>query len=140
MSTSNHDFQQFMQQREAAAQSYVEGEAGPLSELSAQELPATFYGPMGGAIQGAKEVLAKYEQDAHAFGPGSQTHFEILHSGASDSVAYWTGFQYAKAVMKGEREPVPMKLRVTEVFRREDRGWKLVHRHADPLAEPKAKG
>jgi ketosteroid isomerase-like protein len=30
--------------------------------------------------------------------------------------------------------PTPLDLRVTEVFRRADGEWKLVHRHADPLA------
>jgi len=28
-----------------------------------------------------------------------------------------------------------MKLRVTELFRFQDGGWKLVHRHADPAAK-----
>jgi hypothetical protein len=35
--------------------------------------------------------------------------------------------------MQGRAEAIPMDLRVTEVFRREEGEPKLVHRHADPL-------
>ncbi|WP_409527241.1 nuclear transport factor 2 family protein [Rhizobium sp. P28RR-XV] len=35
--------------------------------------------------------------------------------------------------MAGQDGEIPMSLRVTEVFRREEGEWKLVHRHADML-------
>ncbi len=129
------DFAAFMRVREEAARAYVQGDSDPLAALAARELPATFFGPGGGSRDGA-DVLATYTRDAGLFEEGSETHFEILHMAASGDVGYWVGFQHAKAKMRGNADPIPMKLRVTEVFRREAGGWKLVHRHADMLAEP----
>jgi hypothetical protein len=81
--------------------------------------------------------VSRYESDAQLFEPGSTSEFEILDMAAGDTVAYWTGYQKAQACMKGKPEAVAMTLRVTEVFRLEGEAWKLVHRHADPLAEVK---
>ena len=54
---------------------------------------------------------------------------------AHDSIGYWVGLQRTTARIRGEVETMPFDLRVTEVFRREGDDWKLVHRHADPLAK-----
>jgi hypothetical protein len=59
---------------------------------------------------------------------------ELLQSGSSGGLAFWTGLQHAEVQMDGRR--IPMTLRITEVFRVEERKWKLAHRHADmPPAE-----
>ena len=129
------DFAAFMRAREEAARAYVQGDPASLSALAARELPATFFGPGGGYREG-EDVLATYTRDAGLFEAGSETHFEILHMAASGDVGYWVGFQHASARMRGHAEPIPMKLRVTEVFRREAGEWKMVHRHADMLATP----
>ncbi len=136
MHNDRHDFEQFMRQREKAANAYVGGDAALLGRVVAQASPATFFGPGGGSEQGAGKVAARYEKDAGAFASGGDSHFEILHMAASDGHAYWVGFQRATAHMRGATEPVPFNLRVTELFCREGNEWKLIHRHADALAFP----
>jgi ketosteroid isomerase-like protein len=133
MSDNLHDFEQFMRQREEAARAYVNGDPEPLDRISTSAFPATFFSPRGDFVQGAHEVSARYESDVKAFDSGSESTFQVLQMAASDGVAYWVGFQRASVHMRGKAEPVPFNLRVTEVFRREGDGWKLVHRHADPL-------
>lgn len=128
-----HDFKRFMQQREAAARAYVQGDAEPLGQLVAQVSPASFFSPRGDHVEGAAAVWSRYEEDAAAFESGSDNRFEILDMGASDGIAYWVGFQRASAQLRGKTEPVTFNLRITEIFRREGDSWKLVHRHADPL-------
>lgn len=134
MTKDAQDFARFMQQREQAASAYVNGDMGPLSRIVAQTSRASFFGPRGGIEQGAETVAAVYERDCAGFVAG-ESRFEILHMAAGDGVAYWTGIQHASATFKGSDRAVPMKLRVTEVFRREGSEWKLVHRHADMLAQ-----
>lgn len=120
-----------MKQREDAARAYVRGDPAPVANLTTHVFPATFFGPGGGFHQGADDVLCTFNQGAAMFGTGGDTNFEILHMAASDSLAYWVGFQRATAQMHGSQEVIPMNLRVTEIFRREDNEWKLIHRHAD---------
>ena len=126
------DFAEFMNLRATVAQAYVNGDAEPLGRISSRDGPATFFGPDGDYELGAAQVLMRYKKDARNFVSGDTT-FEILQAGASAELAYWSGLQRASVRLKGKDEVIAMSLRVTEVFRRDEQGWKLIHRHADFL-------
>lgn len=85
----------------------------------------------GAVVRGAKDVNQANEKGAVSFAHGSKGRFEILNSGSNGTVEYWSSYQHAKARLAGKEEAVLMKLRVTELFRNGDDGWKLIHRHAD---------
>jgi ketosteroid isomerase-like protein len=134
------NFDAFLEIRRQAAQAYVNGQAGPLDQLTATACPASFFPPRGGREEGAEWVSNIYARDAGSFAEGGETTLEILHSDSVGDLAYWTGLQHATVRLTGHDEPVEMHLRITELFRHEDGAWRLIHRHADPLVEAKAPG
>jgi ketosteroid isomerase-like protein len=133
----SQDFRDFMREREAAAQAYASGETAPLEHIVTHGASATFFGPKGGYETGADHVYDIYRRDAGHFSSGD-SHFEVLQMAEGGDVAFWTGLQHAEVKLDGGDKEVPMHLRVTEVFRREDGAWKMVHRHADMLTEEQA--
>ncbi|MFL6677540.1 MAG: YybH family protein [Burkholderiaceae bacterium] len=137
--TSTTDFQQFMKQRAEIALAYVNGDARPLGDIVTRREPAHFFGPNGGHVDGVDAVGQDYRDGAAHFEPGGDSRVEVLQAQDSGGLAYWVGVQHARVRVKGKPEPVPMDLRVTEIYRREDGGWRLVHRHADMLAKRQEK-
>lgn len=131
MASEKSDFKQFMKKRETASSAYVSGDAGPLEKISTHTSPATIFGPNGDCVQDAEKVITTNTEGSKHFKPGSENKFEIMHSAASGELAYWTGIQHSVVQMEGKSIPVPLNLRVTEIFRKEDGERKLIHRHAD---------
>jgi ketosteroid isomerase-like protein len=129
------EFDEFMREREEASNAYIRGDAAALATMLTHHDPATFMPPGGAVVQGAAAAKEAQVDGAAAFGENSSGHFEVLNSGSSGDLAFWTGRQVATMDVKGQDGPVEMVLRTTEVFRREDGEWKLVHRHAD-MANP----
>ena len=128
------EFAEVMERRAGVARAYGSGAAAPLGRILARTSPATFFGPGGGVAQGADRVWSAHERGAGQFDPGGESHVEILHMAASDHIAYWVGIQHARVRMHGGADAIPMRLRVTEVLRRDGDEWMLIHRHADTLA------
>lgn len=132
--TNLSDFEAFMAQRLAASNAFVNGEIDPLAALSTTTSPATLFGPQGATVEGAQQVNQANAGAASMFLPGASNGFEVMHQASGDHLAYWVGVQRSVVYLSSREEPIPMDLRVTEIFRREPTGWMLVHRHADSLA------
>ena len=124
-------FDAFMKRREAIALDYVNGEPDSLAAIVTSHDPATFFSPKGDHQMGADAIAKRYIKDAKGFDKPSKSRLEILQSRASGGLAFWSGLQHAEVRVHGKDKPVPMILRVTEVFRLEGGAWALVHRHAD---------
>ncbi|WP_443747954.1 YybH family protein [Asticcacaulis solisilvae] len=125
------DFESFMATRIDAASAYMRGDGDPVSNLSTAQEPATFFGPDGKVARGATTIAESYRKGAKSFGPHGESRLEILQQASDDKIAYWAGLQHA--VVETDGKSTPMTLRITELFRKEDDEWKLVHRQADMM-------
>ena len=74
------------------------------------------------------ERAASYYRDGEVIG------FENVAKYVTPDLAYIVEVERYKAKVGGSEDIVPVALRVTSIFRPEDGVWKLVHRHADPIA------
>lgn len=126
-------FKTFLKQRVKTSDAYLRGEAEPFLEICTKKSPATFFSPGGDLVEGAKKVAATHESGAQIFESFDANKFETLHLNADENIAYWVGLQKSVVTMKGKKKPIPMTIRVTEIFRRESGEWKIIHRHADFL-------
>ena len=59
--------------------------------------------------------------------------YENISTVVTADLGYTVGIEHYQARLAGQDVTVPVVLRVTHIFRREDGGWKIVHRHADPI-------
>jgi ketosteroid isomerase-like protein len=131
LNVNTADFETFLIERTKAAEAYVRGDGHHLEALLLHDGDATFFSPLGDVVQGAGAVAERYLRDSKAFRQNGVTRLEVLHKGVGDGCAYWTGFQLATVQVGDMPQPREIKMRVTEIFRKVDGAWKLVHRHAD---------
>jgi ketosteroid isomerase-like protein len=89
-------------------------------------------------VTGAAAVAKRYLKDAEAFHPVHKRQFEVLQKEADGDLAFWTGCQVATVQIGDMPKPTKMR-RLTEVFRRIDGEWRMVHRHADMVEAPRDK-
>jgi ketosteroid isomerase-like protein len=117
-----------------AATRLHEGESGPMKALYSHSAEATLLGALGGCLQGWEQIGPRYDSTAALFHDGRVTH-EHLAAEVSGDLAYLVSVERHEGRLVGQDAPVAYAYRVTHVFRREAGGWRVLHRHADPLIE-----
>lgn len=128
-------FSEFMKAREDAARAYVTGRPDLTLGISATSGAVSHFDAKGHVAKGVEAVEAATRSGAERFGPGGKTWFEVLDQDEAEGLAYWSGYEMREIAEPGREERRKQRLRVTEVFRATEDGWKLVHRHASPAAE-----
>jgi ketosteroid isomerase-like protein len=64
---------------------------------------------------------------------GEAFSVESISTYATTDLAYELEIHRFRAKIGGADELAPISIRVTTIYRREDEGWRVVHRHADPI-------
>ena len=113
---------------------FMNGDPGPWFGNASRRDDVMVMGAWGGYEKGWQAVEARYHWAGARFrDSGAALEVEYLTAFESGDLAVTTAIERAEVRLEGRPATAPMALRVTHVFRREDGGWKLVFRHADPL-------
>lgn len=117
-----------------AAREFAKGDPNPVKELFSHGEDVTLANPFGPAVRGWEQVSEALDFASSRFREGDVTSFETLAKYVTSDLASTYEVERWQAKV-GERDDVDsFDLRVTSVYRRDEEGWKLVHRHADPIA------
>lgn len=106
----------------------LNGDAEPLAEIWSHSAAATTMHPVGGREVGWEQVRQSWEQVAQLAADG-EVHLDDQIIQVVGDVAYELGVERGRFSLAGE--PVALDTRVTNIYRRESGGWRIVHHHAD---------
>ena len=128
------DFDEVVEHYQRALEEFVKGNPEPNKRLFSHQEDVTLANPLGPAVRGWEQVAATMERAASNYRDGEATGFESVAKYVTAELAYIVEVERYKGRVGGSAEIVAIALRVTSIFRPEDGVWKIVHRHADPIA------
>jgi ketosteroid isomerase-like protein len=116
-------------------EAFIRGDPEPQKGLWSRRDDITLANPLGPPAKGYDRVCAVMDIAAAQIRDGEGMTLETISFVETPDLAYELDIQRGRMRLGDADEMATVALRVTSIFRREDDGWKLVHRHADPLTE-----
>jgi ketosteroid isomerase-like protein len=127
------DLSELIEQDHLASDAFVKGDPEPLKNLCSRRDDVIIANPFGPPAKGWKKAAEAMERAATNYRDGSATGFERISEYATADLGYIMEIEQFRSKVGGGDKLVPIALRVTTIFRREEGAWKIVLRHADPI-------
>ena len=128
------DFDEVLEQYHLALDEIMKGSAQGYKKLYSRRDDVTLANPFGPPVRGWEEVAKTLERAASHYRDGQATGFENVAKYVTAELAYTVEMERCQAKVEGRDDVTPIAVRVTTIFRPEEDTWKVVHRHADPIA------
>jgi ketosteroid isomerase-like protein len=127
------DAEALIERSHRALEAFFKGDPGPTLELFSRREDVTLGNPFGPFVRGWERVSETASRAATHYRDGEVVGFERVAAYATADLACFVEVERYRAKVGGSEEMTAVALRVSSVVRREDDGWKIVSRHADPI-------
>ncbi|MFN0026295.1 MAG: YybH family protein [Acidimicrobiales bacterium] len=115
----------------------INGNPSAIHALFSESDDVSLGNPFGPFVKGREAVLQTTARAATRYQDGVLLPFELISRHQADGLAVVVETEHVRAKLEGATQPSDLSLRVTSVYRQEDSGWRLLHRHADPITTPR---
>lgn len=129
------DLDEFRDRYHKSVEAFTQGEPDATKSLWSERGDVTLANPFGPPAKGVDGVRRIMDRAASQISEGEGYTYDSIAVVETAELAYEVGIERNMAKLGNAAEKVPISLRVTTIFRREDGEWKIVHRHADPITE-----
>ena len=131
------DLEEVLEQYHRSVEAVVRGDPSPQERLWSRRDDVTLANPLGPPARGWTEVSNALRRAVSQLSDGEVLGSERISAYSSEDLAYILEIERFRVKVGDAREPARSSLRATTIFRREEDGWKVIHRHADTVTTPR---
>jgi ketosteroid isomerase-like protein len=131
------DLVEVIEEDHRALNALVRGDPEPKKKMFSQAEDVTVANLIGPPIRGWDQIAQTLDRVTSQMRDGEPHRFERISEYATPDLAYVVEIERTRARIGRSEEIAPFSLRSTTVWRREEGGWKIAHRHADPITSPR---
>ncbi len=128
------DLYQVIRKYHEAADEFSRGDPSPIKKLFSQQDDVTLANPFGPAVKGWMKVSQALDYASSRMRDGTVKEFRRIAEYQDTDLATILETEVWNSKVSGRKELTTFELRVTTTFRLENGDWKVIHRHADPIA------